>query len=86
MELIVYPRLSRKGQLSLFKRTKQYGHPNNYEPQGRTLHRIAGELNWSIDEVAHQLSKERQWLRNNYPDLIPSMGWYRGRSHSPSGY
>mgnify|MGYP006439859757 CR=1 FL=1 len=83
-DLIVFPRLPRKGQISLLKQRKQWGRPHLYFPHKRTIDRIARELGWTFMEVHIQMDKERAALQRL--NLIPSVGWYRGKSHSDSGY
>ena len=83
-DLIVFPRLPRKGQKSLLKERKRWGRPHLYFPQERTISRIARELGWSYEEVYIQMDEERAALQRL--NLIPSVGWYRGESHSQDGY
>lgn len=85
MELIIYPRLSRKGQKSMLRMYKRFGKPNFYEPQYRTAKRISEELGWSLEEVYKQFSKEQFFLRRNPQHPVPNV-WYRGKSYSETGY
>jgi hypothetical protein len=66
MELKIYPLLSTESQKALV-RTKQtyrsqWGHPYNYEPNGRLLKRLSTQLQMTKEQVREQLLNERKYL------------------------
>lgn len=66
MELIIFPLLHSKSRKLVLRTKKKYGaqwgHPYNYEPNGRLLERLSAELQMTKTEVREKLIKEREYL------------------------
>lgn len=66
MELIIFPLLHSKSRKLLLQTKKKYGakwgHPYNYEPNGRLLERLSVKLQMTKTEVREKLMKEREYL------------------------
>jgi hypothetical protein len=62
MQLICYPLLGTNSKKALLRAEKRGWAYKPYAPQGNLLQRLSKQLGWSIDRVAEQLHKEREYL------------------------
>jgi hypothetical protein len=62
MKLICYPLLSTRSRRAISRQYKNKLSLQKYTPRGSLLQRLSKQLRWSIDRVAEQLDKEREYL------------------------
>jgi hypothetical protein len=62
MKLICYPLINTCSKRATRKRYKDKLSLKRYTPKGNLLQRLSKQLGWSIDRVAEQLDKEREYL------------------------
>ncbi len=68
-DLILYPQLGTPSRRAITRFKKKWGHPYHYSPRGDLLKRLAASNDMSIDEVYHQLLKEREFFRREIEQM-----------------
>lgn len=59
---IAYARMGTTSRRALVRTKKRLGQPYEYRPRITLLNRLSDELGMSVEQVADQIQRERQWF------------------------